>query len=224
MNIQIIEESTSSLPDHAAIPIEFRVERILDVTPEPDGFTLTERLIDGAYVKNYDFIEDPSQWLRFDTRNWGLLAAYLDQVRVGGVVMAFDTPGVDLLDRRSDLAVLWDIRVRSDCRGQGVGTALFRAAESWAVQRKCRGLKIETQNINVPACRFYQRQGCVLCAVNRFAYPTLPDEVQFIWMKPLPGEGDDLRSGCPSGRDHLPRYGCRGHRMTARLEAEDRGV
>jgi len=188
MNIHTIEESMSSLPDHAAIPIDFRVERILNVTPGPNGFSLTERLIDRAYVKNYDSIEGPSQWLRFDTRNWGLLAAYLDQVRVGGVVMAFDTPGVDLLDRRSDLAVLWDIRVRSDCRGQGIGTALFRAAESWAVQRKCRELKIETQNINVPACRFYQRQGCVLSAVNRFAYSTLPDEVQLIWVKPLPGE------------------------------------
>jgi hypothetical protein len=113
MNIHIIEESMSSLVDHAAIRIDFRVERILDITPGPNSFSLTERLIDRAYVKNYDSIEAPSQWLRFNTSNWGLLAAYRDQVRVGGAVMAFDTPGVDLLDRRSDLAVLWDIRRRT---------------------------------------------------------------------------------------------------------------
>ena len=28
----------------------------------------------------------------------------------------------------------------------------------------------ETQNTNVPACRFYARQGCRLGATHRFAY------------------------------------------------------
>ena len=46
-------------------------------------------------------------------------------------------------------------------------------------------MEVETQNINVSACRFYARQGCVLSAVNRFAYPELPDEVQLIWRKDL---------------------------------------
>ena len=31
--------------------------------------------------------------------------------RVGGAVLAFDTEGVDMLERRKDLAILWDIRV-----------------------------------------------------------------------------------------------------------------
>jgi hypothetical protein len=48
MNIHIIEESMSSLVDHAAIRIDFRVERILDITPGPNSFSLTERLIDRA--------------------------------------------------------------------------------------------------------------------------------------------------------------------------------
>ena len=46
-------------------------------------------------------------------------------------------------------------------------------------------MKVETQNVNVPACRFYARQGCVLGAINRFAYPDLPDEVQLLWYKTL---------------------------------------
>jgi hypothetical protein len=54
------------------------------------------------------------------------------------------------------------------------------------VARECRQLKVETQNINVPACRFYARQGCVLGVIDRFAYPTLPDEVQLLWYKDLP--------------------------------------
>ena len=99
--------------------------------------------------------------------------------------MAFNTPGLTILEGHGESAVLWDIRVSPDARGQGVGSALFQAAEAWAKARGCRQLEIETQNINVPACRFYARQGCVLAAVYRFAYPDLPDEIQLLWHKDL---------------------------------------
>jgi hypothetical protein len=49
----------------------------------------------------------------------------------------------------------------------------------------CRKLKVETQNINVPACRFYASQGCVLAAVNRMAYREPQDEIQLLWYKDL---------------------------------------
>jgi hypothetical protein len=44
---------------------------------------------------------------------------------------------------------------------------------------------IETQNTNVPACHFYTARGCELGAINRFAYPTLPNEIQLLWYKDL---------------------------------------
>jgi GNAT superfamily N-acetyltransferase len=104
---------------------------------------------------------------------------------VGGAVIAFDTPGVGMLVGRPDLAVLWDIRVAPPVRGLRVGTALFRAAEGWARARGCRQLEVETQNVNVPACRFYARQGCVLATVEPAAYPGLPGEMQLLWYKDL---------------------------------------
>jgi ribosomal protein S18 acetylase RimI-like enzyme len=73
--------------------------------------------------------------------------------------------------------------VAPEYRGQGIGRALFGAAENWAKGRGCRQLKVETQNINVPACRFYASQGCILREANRLAYPKLPDEIQLIWCK-----------------------------------------
>ncbi len=90
-----------------------------------------------------------------------------------------------MLDGRSDLAVLWDIRVHPEARSSGTGSLLFQAVEAWARDRRCRTLKIETQNTNVPACRFYRRMGCTLGAIDRFAYADLPDEVQLIWFKEL---------------------------------------
>jgi GNAT superfamily N-acetyltransferase len=151
-------------------------------------FILTERSLDVPYVKDYDAISggQPHLWARrFDVSNWGVLMAQTEGQRVGGAVVAFNTPGLSILEGRDDLAVLWDIRVSPNARGQGVGSALFRAAEVWAKARGCRQLKVETQNINVAACRFYARQGCVLTAVDRYAYPELPDEIQLLWYKPL---------------------------------------
>jgi ribosomal protein S18 acetylase RimI-like enzyme len=90
-----------------------------------------------------------------------------------------------MFEERADLAVLWDIRVSPTLRGRGVGTALVEAAASRAAARACRQLKVETQNVNVPACRFYRRNGFVLGAIHRFAYPSLPQEVQLLWYRAL---------------------------------------
>jgi GNAT superfamily N-acetyltransferase len=100
-------------------------------------------------------------------------------------VIAFDTPHLFMLEGRRDVAALWDLRVHPEFRGVGVGRVLVEAAEAWATQRGCRRLKIETQNVNVRACRFYVRQGYVLGSVNRFAYDGLPDEAQLVYVKQL---------------------------------------
>ena len=43
----------------------------------------------------------------------------------------------------------------------------------------------ETQNINVPACRFYAAQGCELRGIHVGAYPEHPEEVQLLWYMDL---------------------------------------
>ena len=96
------------------------------------------------------------------------------------------TDAVDLLDKRADLAP--DLgppcAPRDPARGQQVKKALPRRRGQTRLER-CRQIKIETQNINVPACRFYVRQGCVLGAINRHAYPEFPTEVKLLWYKDL---------------------------------------
>src|SRR6266849_218092 len=168
MDVEIIEEPITSLADYASVPIAFEVLSVLDVAvadDDPRALVLTERALDAPYVNDLDSIEGegPKQWSRaFDLSNWGLITARSNGRRVGGAVIAFKTESVDMLEGRDDLAVLWDIRVATEARGKGGGSALFRAVETWAIARGCRKLKIETQNVNVQACRFYQRQGCVL--------------------------------------------------------------
>jgi len=192
--IEITEEESSALGRYARISSAFQVSEIVDVAESRDGlggFDLSERKLSLPYPKDYDAIagEGPSQWpQRFDLSHWGLFAARMGAQHVGAAAVAFDTPALDMFDGRRDLAVLWDLRVAAESRGRGVGAALFRAAEAWAQAVGCRTLKIETQNTNAAACRFYAHQGCVLRAIRRFAYPLLPDEVQLLWYKELIAE------------------------------------
>ena len=191
MKVEIVEEPITALEEYAGIPIAFEVAVVLDVADPGNDlaeFVLTERRLEVSYVKDYDAIngQNPTEWSRrFDVSSWRLFAARAEGRRIGGAVVACNTPDLAMLEGGGDLAVLWDIRVSLEARRQEVGSALFRAAEVWAKARGRRQLKIETQNINVPACRFYARKGCVLAAVNRFAYPELPDEIQLLWHKDL---------------------------------------
>jgi GNAT superfamily N-acetyltransferase len=191
MQIEVVEESATSLAEYARIPIAFEVRRVFEVADSvarAGGFELSERDVAVPYMKDYDAdgADAPLSWSRqVDKARWPFFVAVSVGRRIGGAVVAFDTPGVDMLEGRSDLGVLWDIRVAPDVRGHGVGVALLRAAETWAKDRGCRQLKVETQSINVPACRFYASQGFVLRAIDRFAYPAHPDEVQLLWYKDL---------------------------------------
>jgi hypothetical protein len=113
----------------------------------------------------------PLAWPKqFDLRAWGFFLAFDGQRPVGGATIAMHTPGLHMLEGRSELAVLWDLRVHPKRRGRGIGELLFKRSLEWARGRGCRQMKIETQNINVDACRFYARMGCELGAIHRRAY------------------------------------------------------
>jgi len=188
MRIETAGLSSQLLVEYAAIPIAFGVTSVLSARHGAGGsFVLTERRLDSPYVKDYDAIGDrPLDWIRrFDTSRWALFLARAEGRGVGGATVAVGTPGLDMLEGRSDLAVLWDIRVAPSARGQGVGRALFEAARAWALASGCRELKVETQNINVPACRFYAALGFQLRVVRNDAYPQCPGEAQFLWYTAL---------------------------------------
>jgi len=186
--LEIREEPFTELQRHITIPNRFETWSVLDIRDANSGFELRERRRDPIFRKDYDSIENPLEWpKRFDVSNWSLIGAFDVTGRVGGAICAFDTPDIDMLEGRSDLAAMWDLRVSPAAQRRGVGSALFRAVEAWASAKHCKEVKVETQNVNVAACRFYAKQGCQLRQVNYHAYPDLPDEVQLIWRKVISG-------------------------------------
>jgi GNAT superfamily N-acetyltransferase len=193
MSLEIRQEALTpgTLTELGRISIAFAVDHILHLALTDGGLggvVLTEIPVAEPYVKDYDAIEGegPTGWAqRFDVSNWAMIGAFQDGARIGGAVIACRTADLYMLGGRDDVAVLWDIRVAPEQRGSGVGSALFCAAERWAGDAGYGWLKIETQNVNTAACHFYQKMGCTLGGIERFAYPELPDEVRLLWWKVL---------------------------------------
>ncbi|PWH13882.1 MAG: hypothetical protein DDG60_09220 [Anaerolineae bacterium] len=187
--MQIIEITPEWIAEYESISSAFEVREILAVfTPGEGlgGIHLVPQTVPFPYIKDYDTLSPPRVWLaEFNTANWGFfLAKDAQGLTVGAASVAWNTNGVDMLEGRRDLSVLWDLRVHPDRRRQGIGAALFRHAADWSRRRGCTLMKIETQNINLPACRFYAAQGCVLGDIRRFAYrhiTAVAHEVQINW-------------------------------------------
>ena len=191
VRVAVATPTRELLADLARVPIAYRVERRFRVERDGgglDGPRLVVEEVDEPYVKDYDAHrgEGPTRWAQtFDITNWVLLSAFLGSDLVGGAAVAFRTEGLDMLQGRDDLACLWDLRVHPDHRGRGIGTRLFQEAAAWSRSQGCREMVVETQNVNVPACRFYAARGAVLTAVIEHAYPEFPEEVELHFTKSL---------------------------------------
>jgi GNAT superfamily N-acetyltransferase len=187
MTVDVDEERAPALTEYARVPIAFTVRDVVDVVESRPGrgtFTLQPRAVERSYVKDYDDHGGPEGWTsRFDLSHWHFFVARVAGERVGGAAVVFRAPDVGMLRGRQDVALLWDIRVTPAMRNRGVGAALMAAVEAWSAAHGAAWIEVETQNVNVPACRFYERTGFVLREAHPHAYASLPDEVQLLWCK-----------------------------------------
>jgi len=186
-DLRVILENISKeiLEEYSKISIAFTVEseyKIKYINNGLGGIMLEEEKVD-SYEVNFDSEDDnPSTLInKFDLSNWMIVSAFVGEQRIGGAIVAFDTKGVNMLEGRKDLAVLWDLRIHENYRQKGIGSAIVNKCLEWAKAKKCNRLKIETQNNNTKACKFYSKQGAVLSNINKYAYKDNPKEVQFIW-------------------------------------------
>jgi ribosomal protein S18 acetylase RimI-like enzyme len=192
MTITIVEETADRLAEYASVPIRFLVTHVFDaaaVEALARGDSPRASPVAVPYWKDYDANPggDPASWpSQFPVSGWRILAAFVGDRRVGGTLVVVGDSRLDLARDASRSALLWDLRVAPDLRGQGIGSALLRAAETIAVAEGAFALRVETQQVNVAACRFYQRSGFTLEDVRHGAYVALPDEVLLLWRKTLP--------------------------------------
>lgn len=185
--------SPQRLAEYAQVPSICHVQTTLevdDIALDASGSQLAGLLREiphaAPYTKDYDSYShgSPLAWPRqFDLSSWAFWLARMDEQIVGAT--AVYTEG--------DIATLWDLRIAEDARRQGIARTLFRAAADWARSRGCHQLHVETQDVNVPSCRFYAAQRCYLGQIDRAAYQFSPEpdraqierEMKLVWYKDL---------------------------------------
>lgn len=186
-DIKVVLETPNQevLEEYSKISIAFEVDSFFRLEWSNNGLngvSFVEEAV-SPYLKDYDSVDENPRLLAndFDLRNWVVISAFDGTSRVGGAIIAYRTEGVNMLEGKDDLAVVWDIRVSKAYRGMGVGSKIFQRCVDWAKENNCTRLKVETQNNNVKACKFYVSQGAKLSNLNRYAYNDYPDEIQLIW-------------------------------------------
>ena len=192
MAITVHEIGRDMYAQYAQIDASFEVASVLNVVPKDGGLAgleFVEEAVARPYRKEADSPEDsPLSWPPLDEP--GEFAAFLamdDGLAVGGAAVVVNPTGAFLFERRDALAGLWDIRVCPEHRRRGVAFRLLLHAAQWASERRCAQLRIECQNVNVAACRFYARH-CTLGGVERYGYAACADvahEVMLLWYRDL---------------------------------------
>ena len=188
MSEEILSITPNELSEYAKIPIAFDVRSKFEVQSVDNslGSAQLREVEVEPYIKDYDALGNnkPTDWpKRFNVATWGLFLVRRSGIPVGGAAIALNTPEISS-KQKSGSAVLWDLRVHPDYRGSGLGKELFQKAVAWAKSKGCTQLRVETQNTNVGACKFYAQQGCKLGEIDRFKYsddPDVKDEVMLVW-------------------------------------------
>jgi len=188
MGVTIAQLSADGYEAYGTVSPVFLARSVLECELLDDGlggFLLHEKPVAAPYRKYGGDEDNPSGWAkRYDLSTWGVFLATVDGRAVGGATVAPPSPGMVVADTGNDIAVLWDMRVSPAQRRRGIGAELLHRCADWAKDEGYRVLGIETQNVNVPACRFYAKNGCQLALIDRFAYSTCPGlehEAMLIW-------------------------------------------
>jgi streptothricin acetyltransferase len=74
-----------------------------------------------------------------------------------------------------------DLAVNGSDRRRGVGSALLAKSVEHASKSGAAGIRAETQSLNIPACRFYRRNGFELGGFDRFHYGPQFRETALFW-------------------------------------------
>ena len=181
--IKFCEIDIDKLEEYGNIPFYYDTNQKYEFKKVDNG--LGGILLELVTVPEYhkDFGTRTERWKQlFDLTNWKFYVAYNeDNQMIAGCTVATKTSNCIMLENRNDLAVLWDIRVSDKYKHQGIGQKLFDMAKEYATNNGFKQLKVECQNTNPVAVKFYHKQGMKLCAINEYAYQDSLNEAQLLW-------------------------------------------
>ncbi|WP_336771940.1 GNAT family N-acetyltransferase [Paenibacillus sp. MMO-58] len=126
---------------------------------EMDCWTYTEESFSEPYLKQYENDEIDDSYMKDPDK--AVFFYYADHQCIGRIKLRSNWNGFALVE---------DIGVSASKRTQGIGTRLLEKAVEWAKQRNQIGLMLETQDVNLSACRFYARNNFTIGGVDTMLY------------------------------------------------------
>ncbi|MDP5273531.1 GNAT family N-acetyltransferase [Chengkuizengella axinellae] len=129
-----------------------------------------------TYIKEYPedtIIKDYSEFI--DNPKQIIYLAFLGEKVVGQIILKKSWNHYAYIDY---------IIVDSQYRRDGIGQKLIEQAKYWARTGGMPGISLETQNINVKACKFYDRCGFKIGGIDNYLYKGLDQqskEIAIYW-------------------------------------------
>ena len=180
-----VDKSYFELYDKVEMNVPVRSKYIVERIDSGLGGILLKEVKVEPYTKDLSIYECAIEYEKqFDISNWRFYMAFDGDMPIGAMTIAGTTNGMNMLAGRDDACVLWDIRVADAYKYSGVGQKLLDMGILGAKEDRYRQMIIECQNNNIPACKFYKKQGAVLSKIDMYAYysePEVRDEIQFVW-------------------------------------------
>lgn len=145
-------------PRLMALDTSFHTAMIYRVVNDGYTFKLEAERVSPPLYKDYGFSHDVDELPSFAH----VTIAEVDDTLAGVAALKWEA-----WNRR---AVLWHCYVAPSVRGRGVGRALIDDMKAHARQLDARCLWLETQNVNYPAVKFYERMGFRWCGLDTTLY------------------------------------------------------
>lgn len=146
--------------DISHMDCSFRVEYM--ATPPFEETALNHISSIAPYNKTYDFESD----FQVNDHNPSVIivANSAENIIEGYMMVSLDW---------NNCVIIEDFCVDSKHRGKGIGKLLMDEAVRWTTQIGLGTIRLETQNTNVPACRFYERYGFRLGGYDLYLYSAI---------------------------------------------------
>ena len=168
----IVRMTQSNINDYNKANEGFAVYGRIVPKYEDGTWSYTEEIFKEQYNKQYDMENIDKSYI--EDKNKVVYFYYDEDNCVGQIRLRTNWNGFGFID---------DIAVAKNSREKGIGTVLINKAVDWATQNDLIGLMLETQDVNLSACRFYAKNNFIIGAVDCMLYSkfTTANEKAIYW-------------------------------------------
>lgn len=175
MALNIEKISYENLNDFNRIDDSFEVRSVIELSMVQGEIRYKIKEVPEGWEKKYNAPKDFDTASVINSETAAIFLAYLDDQIAGKIV---------LKKYWNNFAYIDDIAVDRSFRRRGIGQQLLHRAISWAREKNFPGIMLETQNINVGACKLYESCGFQIGGFDKLVYNAMDlpkDEIAIFW-------------------------------------------